>query len=33
MPFSTKLLAEFIQYRTALGWHWLNILLMGAMLY
>jgi len=33
MPLSTRLLAEFITYRTALGIYWLNILLSGAMLY
>jgi uncharacterized membrane protein len=33
MPFSTKLLAEFTQYRTALVMYWLNILLLGAALY
>lgn len=33
MPFSTKLLAEFIQYRTALICYWLNILTLGAVLY
>lgn len=32
-PFSTKLLAAFIAYRTALICYWLNILLMGAVLY
>ncbi len=32
-PFSTKLLAAFIAYRTALLVYWLNILLMGAVLY
>jgi uncharacterized membrane protein len=33
MPFSTRLLAEFISYRTALVAYWLNILLLGAVLY
>jgi uncharacterized membrane protein len=33
MPFSTHLLAEFIVYRTALLIYWLNILLLGAVLY
>ena len=33
MPFSTALLAEFITYRTALVLYWLNILLLGAVLY
>jgi uncharacterized membrane protein len=33
MPFSTRLLAEFIQYRTALVAYWLNIFLLGAILY
>lgn len=33
MPFSTRLLSEFISYRTALLAYWLNILLLGAMLY
>jgi uncharacterized membrane protein len=33
MPFSTRLLAEFITYRTALLAYWLNILLLGAVLY
>lgn len=32
-PFSTKLLAAFLAYRTALVAYWLNILLMGAVLY
>jgi uncharacterized membrane protein len=32
-PFSTKLLAAFIAYRTALLIYWLNILLLGAALY
>ena len=32
-PFSTTLLAEFNKYRTALLVYWLNILLLGAMLY
>jgi len=33
MPFSTRLLAEFIVYRTALLAYWFNILLLGAALY
>jgi uncharacterized membrane protein len=33
MPFSTRLLTEFITYRTALVAYWLNILLLGALLY
>ena len=33
MPFSTRLLAEFIAYRTALLAYWLNILLLGGSLY
>jgi uncharacterized membrane protein len=33
LPFSTRLLAEFIVYRAALGVYWLNILAPGAMLY
>jgi len=33
MPLSTRLLAEFIAYRAALGIYWLNIFLPGAMLY
>jgi uncharacterized membrane protein len=33
MPFSTRLLAEFISYRTALLAYWVNILLLGAVLY
>jgi uncharacterized membrane protein len=33
MPLSTRLLAEFITYRTALLLYWLNILLPGAILY
>jgi len=33
LPFSTRLLAEFIAYRIALGAYWLNILAPGAMLY
>ncbi len=33
MPLSTRLLAEFIAYRVALGVYWLNILVPGAMLY
>jgi len=33
VPFSTSLLAEFIQYRTALLVYWFNILLLGATLF
>ena len=33
LPFSTRLLAEFITYRAALGIYWLNIFAPGAMLY
>jgi uncharacterized membrane protein len=33
MPFSTGLLAEFLDYRTALVIYWLNILLLGVMLF
>jgi uncharacterized membrane protein len=33
VPFSTKLLAAFITYRTALVIYWLNIVLLGATLY
>ena len=33
MPFSTHLLAEFISYRIALIAYWLNIVLLGAVLY
>jgi uncharacterized membrane protein len=33
MPFSTKLLAEFIGSPTALLCYWVNILLLGAMLF
>ncbi|HEY6487808.1 MAG: TMEM175 family protein [Terracidiphilus sp.] len=33
MPFSTRLLAEFITYRLALGIYWLNIFVPGAMLF
>jgi uncharacterized membrane protein len=33
MPLSTRLLAEFITYRLALGIYWLNIFVAGAMLY
>jgi uncharacterized membrane protein len=32
LPFSTALLAEYIEYRTALLVYWFNILLMGAFL-
>ncbi len=33
MPFSTKLLADFIRYRTALVCYWMNIAALGAVLY
>ncbi|MGD0345287.1 MAG: TMEM175 family protein [Terracidiphilus sp.] len=33
LPFSTRLLAEFFAYRTALGLYWLNIFVLGAMLF
>ncbi len=33
MPFSTSLMAEFISYRVALIAYWLNILLLGVILY
>ena len=33
LPLSTRLLAEFIHYRAALGIYWLNIFVLGAMLY
>jgi uncharacterized membrane protein len=33
LPFSTRLLAEFIQYRAAIFCYWLNILLIGAILF
>ncbi len=33
MPFSTRLLAEFITYRTALLCYWVNVLMLGVMLY
>ncbi len=33
IPFSTRLLAELITYKVALGVYWLNILVLGAMLY
>ncbi|MGO8757373.1 MAG: TMEM175 family protein [Terracidiphilus sp.] len=33
LPFTTRLLAEFIAYRIALGLYWLNILMLGAMLF
>ena len=33
MPLSTRLLAEFITYRAALGIYWFNILAPGVMLY
>jgi uncharacterized membrane protein len=33
LPLSTRLLAEFITYRSALLLYWFNILILGAMLY
>lgn len=33
LPLSTRLLAEFIHYRVALGVYWLNLFLAGLMLY
>jgi uncharacterized membrane protein len=33
LPFSTRLLAEFIDFRTALLLYWLNIFALGAILY
>ena len=33
MPFSTSLLAEFITYRLALAFYWLNIFLLGVVWY
>jgi uncharacterized membrane protein len=33
LPLSTRLLAEFVHYRGALGIYWLNLLAAGAMLY
>ena len=33
MPFSTRLLAEFISYRTVLMAYWVNILLLGVVLF
>ena len=33
MPLTTRLLTEFITYRTALGIYWLNIFVLGAMLF
>jgi uncharacterized membrane protein len=33
MPFSTQLLAQFIHYRTALLVYWLNIAVLGLLLY
>jgi uncharacterized membrane protein len=33
LPFSTRLLAEFITYQTALLTYWLNILVLGVLLY
>jgi uncharacterized membrane protein len=33
LPLSTRLLAEFIAYRLAIGIYWLNIFVPGAMLY
>jgi uncharacterized membrane protein len=32
VPFSTSLLAQFTELRTAIGWYWLNLLLLGLML-
>lgn len=33
IPFSTGLLAEFITYRVAIGVYWLNLLLLGSILF
>jgi uncharacterized membrane protein len=33
LPFTTRLLTEFLTYRTALLAYWFNILLLGALLY
>jgi uncharacterized membrane protein len=33
LPLSTRLLSEFITYKLALGLYWLNILVLGAMLF
>ncbi len=33
MPFATRLLAEFIHYRTAIVCYWANILILGTFLY
>jgi len=33
LPLSTRLLAEFFAFRTALGLYWLNIFVLGAMLF
>ena len=33
LPLSTRLLTEFFDYRTALGIYWLNIFVLGAMLF
>ena len=33
MPFSTSLMAEFIEFPTALVLYWLNVLALGAMLF
>ena len=33
LPFTTRLLAEFIAYRVALGIYWLNIFVLGSMLF
>ena len=33
MPFSTRLLSAFLTYRTALIIYWLNVLLLGIMLF
>jgi len=32
MPFSTRLLSEFVHLRIALVWYWVNILLLGSVL-
>jgi uncharacterized membrane protein len=33
LPFTTRLLAEFINFRVALGLYWLNIFVLGTMLF
>lgn len=33
IPFSTRLLAEYIEYRAAIFVYWMNLLLLGALLY